>query len=147
MYLTHLKNESPTALNIGHILGMINNAYEYTSCRLGIKLGKIKKDYVSDFMLVNYTPFTEMNTPEDTSPNTAAEAAVSPSFLTKLFFMIFTSKTPYFKALVFRNLSGAFFFFSLQVIFSKINMKELCINWTKIVKNVSNSCELLFISL
>ena len=61
MYLTHLKNESPTALNIGHILGMINNAYEYTSRRLGIKLGKIKKDYVSDFMLVNYTPFTEMN--------------------------------------------------------------------------------------
>lgn len=61
MYLTHLKNESPTALNITHIAKMINNAYEYTSRRLGIKLGKIKKDYVSDFMLVNYTPFTEMN--------------------------------------------------------------------------------------
>ena len=61
MYLTHLKNESPTALNIGHILGMINNAYEYASNRLGIKLGKIKKGYASDFMLVNYTPFTEMN--------------------------------------------------------------------------------------
>ena len=61
MYLTHLKNESPIALNVGHILGMINNAYEYAGRRLGIKLGKIKKDYVSDFMLVNYTPFTEMN--------------------------------------------------------------------------------------
>lgn len=61
MYLTHLKNESPTALNVGHILGMINNAYDYASRRLGIKLGKIKSGYVSDFMLVNYTPFTEMN--------------------------------------------------------------------------------------
>ena len=61
MYLTHLKNESPTALNVGHILGMINNAYDYASKRLGIKLGKIKSGYVSDFMLVNYTPFTEMN--------------------------------------------------------------------------------------
>ena len=61
MYLTHLKNESPTALNISHILTMINNAYEYASRRLDIKLGKIKKGFVSDFMLVNYTPFTEMN--------------------------------------------------------------------------------------
>lgn len=61
MYLTHLKNASPTALNVGHILGMINNAYDYASRRLGIKLGKIKSGYVSDFMLVNYTPFTEMN--------------------------------------------------------------------------------------
>lgn len=61
MYLTHLKNESPTALNVGHILGMINNAYDYASRRLGIKLGKIKSGYVSDFMLVDYTPFTEMN--------------------------------------------------------------------------------------
>lgn len=61
MYLTHLKNASPTALNVGHILTMINNAYDYSSRRLGIKLGKIKSGYVSDFMLVNYTPFTEMN--------------------------------------------------------------------------------------
>ncbi len=61
MYLTHLKNASPTALNVGHILTMINNAYDYASRRLGIKLGKIKNGYVSDFMLVNYTPFTEMN--------------------------------------------------------------------------------------
>ncbi len=61
MYLTHLKNASPTALNVSHILTMINNAYDYASRRLGIKLGKIKSGYVSDFMLVNYTPFTEMN--------------------------------------------------------------------------------------
>ena len=28
---------------------------------LGIKLGKIEKDYESDFLLVPYKPFTEMN--------------------------------------------------------------------------------------
>ena len=61
MYLTHLKNDSPTALNVGHIKEMINNAYEYVGRRLDIKIGKIEKDYVSDFLLVNYSPFTDMN--------------------------------------------------------------------------------------
>ena len=61
MYLTHLKNESPTALNIGHIKDMINNAYDYVGRRLNIKLGKIKPGFVSDFLLTEYQPFTEMN--------------------------------------------------------------------------------------
>ena len=61
MYLTHLKNNSPTAMNIGHILDIINNAYEYVGRRLGIKIGKIRDSYVSDFMLVPYTPFTKMD--------------------------------------------------------------------------------------
>lgn len=61
MYLTHLKNDSPTALNVGHILDIINNAYEYVGRRLNIKIGKISDGYVSDFMLVPYVPFTEMN--------------------------------------------------------------------------------------
>ena len=61
LYLTHLKNESPTALNISHILKMINNAYEYVGRRLDIKIGKIQNGFVSDFMLVPYTPFTDMN--------------------------------------------------------------------------------------
>ena len=61
LYLTHLKNESPTALNIGDILKMINTAYDYVGKRLDIKVGKFKEDYVSDFLLVPYTPFTEMN--------------------------------------------------------------------------------------
>lgn len=61
LYLTHLKNETPLALNISHVLKMINNAYEYVGRRLGIKLGKLKPGYVSDFMLVNYTPFTKMD--------------------------------------------------------------------------------------
>ena len=61
MYLTHLKNSNPTAMNIGHIFDIINNAYSYVGRRLGINIGKIREDYVSDFMLIPYTPFTEMN--------------------------------------------------------------------------------------
>ena len=61
MYLTHLKNETPLALNVSHILATINNAYDYVSRRLQIKLGKIAPGYVSDFMLVSYTPFTKMD--------------------------------------------------------------------------------------
>ena len=61
MYLTHLKNSNPTAMNIGHIFDIINNAYSYVGRRLGINIGKIREGYVSDFMLIPYTPFTEMN--------------------------------------------------------------------------------------
>ena len=61
MYLTHLKNDSPTALNVRDIQKMINDAYEYVGRRLNINIGKISPDYVADFMLVPYTPFTEMN--------------------------------------------------------------------------------------
>lgn len=60
-YLTHLKNSSPTAMNLGDILDIINNAYSYVGRRLGIQIGKIREGYVSDFMLMPYTPFTEMN--------------------------------------------------------------------------------------
>ena len=60
-YLSHLKNESPTTLGLDEIRKMINNGYEYASRRLGIKLGKIQAGYVSDFMMINYLPFTEMN--------------------------------------------------------------------------------------
>ena len=61
MYLTHLKNDSPTALNIGHIKDMINNAYDYVGRRLNILLGKIKPGFVSDFLLTDYVPFTKMD--------------------------------------------------------------------------------------
>lgn len=60
-YLTHLKQESPLGASLGDILNMINNGYEYAGRRLGINLGKLEKDYVSDFMLVDYTPFTKMD--------------------------------------------------------------------------------------
>ena len=61
LYTSHLKNESPKEINVGDVLKMINNAYEYVSRRLDIKLGKIKQGFVSDFMLVNYSPFTKMD--------------------------------------------------------------------------------------
>lgn len=61
MYLTHLKNESPLAMNISHIQVMINTAYDYVARRLGINIGKIKEGYVADFMLNVYNPFIEMN--------------------------------------------------------------------------------------
>ncbi|MCR5332886.1 MAG: amidohydrolase family protein [Bacilli bacterium] len=60
-YTSHLLNESPTTLNLGDVLNMINNSYDYVSNKLGIKLGKIEKGYASDFMLVNYSPFTQMD--------------------------------------------------------------------------------------
>ena len=60
-YVTHLKNESPTALGLDAIKDMINNSFEYVSRRLGAKIGKIQAGYVSDFMAVDYVPFTEMN--------------------------------------------------------------------------------------
>ena len=60
-YLTHLKNSSPTAMGLGDIIDFINNAYDYAGRRLKIKLGKIKEGYVSDFMLVPYSPFTKMD--------------------------------------------------------------------------------------
>ena len=60
-YTTHLFNETPTALGLSEILDMINNSYEYVSKMLGIKLGRIEKDYEADFMLVPYKPFTVMD--------------------------------------------------------------------------------------
>ena len=60
-YSMHLLNESPTAMGLGQILDMINNSYDYAGKMLGIKLGKIKKDYEADFMLLPYQPFTVMD--------------------------------------------------------------------------------------
>ena len=60
-YLAHLKNKSPIAMNLKDIVDIINNAYEYVGRRLDIKIGKIEANYVSDFMLVDYKPFTEIN--------------------------------------------------------------------------------------
>ena len=60
-YLTHLKNNNPTAMNLGAIFDIINNAYKYVSRRLGTNIGKIQETFVSDFMLVPYTPFTKMD--------------------------------------------------------------------------------------
>ena len=60
-YLTHLKNASPTALGLDDVKQMINNSYEYVGRRLNIEIGRIAPKYVSDFMLVDYAPFTVVN--------------------------------------------------------------------------------------
>ena len=61
LYTGHLYNKTPTAIGLGEVLDMINNSYDYVSKMLGIKLGRIDKDYEADFMLVPYEPFTKMD--------------------------------------------------------------------------------------
>ena len=60
-YTTHHLHSDPLAMNLGQVLDMINNSYDYAGNMLGIKLGKIEKDYEADFMLLPYQPFTEMD--------------------------------------------------------------------------------------
>lgn len=60
-YLTHLKNNSPIAMNLNNIIDIINNAYSYVGRRLNIKIGKLESNYVSDFLLVDYEPFTQID--------------------------------------------------------------------------------------
>ena len=60
-YLGHLKNSSPLGLSLGDIITCINNAYDYVGRRLDIKIGRLKFGYVSDFMCIDYTPFTRMD--------------------------------------------------------------------------------------
>lgn len=61
LYVTHLKNGTPSALGLSEVLQMINNSYEYVSNMLGIKLGRLEKGYEADFMMLPYQPFTKMN--------------------------------------------------------------------------------------
>ena len=60
-YLTHLKNYSPTVLGLDAIRKMILNSYDYVSKRLQTKIGKFLYGYVADFMIIDYKPFTDMN--------------------------------------------------------------------------------------
>lgn len=60
-YLTHLKNSNPIAMGLVSVIDFINNAYNFVGRRLNISIGRIKENYVSDFMLVPYTPFTKMD--------------------------------------------------------------------------------------
>lgn len=60
-YTSHLKNETPKELNLGDVLKMIHNSYEYVSSRLNIKLGRFEKGYKADLLRVKYSPFTLMN--------------------------------------------------------------------------------------
>lgn len=61
LYTGHLLNKTPTAMGLGNVLEMINDAYEYVSKMFGIKLGRISEGYESDFMVLPYLPFSPMN--------------------------------------------------------------------------------------
>ncbi|MFA5283948.1 MAG: amidohydrolase family protein [Bacilli bacterium] len=61
LFTSHLKNDSPTTLNLGDILQMINYSYEYVGKMLKIKLGQIAGEFEADFMLLPYTPPTKMD--------------------------------------------------------------------------------------
>ena len=60
-YLAHLKNESPTAFGLDDLKKMIMDGYDYASKRLGVKLGRLEYDYVADFQLISYKPFTKID--------------------------------------------------------------------------------------
>lgn len=60
-YTTKLKNEDPNAGSLDDVKDMITDSYEYVSRRLNIKLGKFSSGYVSDFMLVEFSPYRTMN--------------------------------------------------------------------------------------
>ena len=60
----HHKTTSPISFSFNDLITIINNTYEYASEQLGISLGKIKKGYVSDFLMIPYdepTPLTKDN--------------------------------------------------------------------------------------
>lgn len=61
LFTSHLKNDSPTTLNLGDILQMINYSHEYVGKMLRIKLGQIAGGFEADFMLLPYTPPTKMD--------------------------------------------------------------------------------------
>ena len=60
-YLGHLKTKSPVGMSLGDIMNCINNAYDYVGRRLNIQIGKFRTGYVADFMTIDYTPFTVVN--------------------------------------------------------------------------------------
>ena len=60
-YSTRLLHKSPNAFSLGDLKALIDNGYSYASKMLGIKLGRLKPGYESDFMVLNYSPFTPMN--------------------------------------------------------------------------------------
>ncbi|MDA3931520.1 MAG: amidohydrolase family protein [Tenericutes bacterium] len=61
LYLTHLKNESPTAFGLDDLKQLIINTYEYTNEQLSTQLGKIEENANADLLVVPYKPYTPMD--------------------------------------------------------------------------------------
>lgn len=53
--------KDPVGIGFDELLSYINNSYDYFGRRMGIKIGKIKKGYVADFVLVPYLNPTDMD--------------------------------------------------------------------------------------
>ncbi len=51
----------PVGIGFDELLSYINGSYDYFGRRMGIKIGKIKKGYVADFVLVPYLNPTDMD--------------------------------------------------------------------------------------
>lgn len=61
LYSAHLLNKKPTAFDLGNLLEMINQGYEYVSRHLGVKLGRIEAGYEADLLLMPYVPPTALD--------------------------------------------------------------------------------------
>ncbi len=61
LYGTHNRYGDPLAYDLGDLHAMLLNSYEYASRRLGIKLGRLERDYAADMILIDETNFTPMN--------------------------------------------------------------------------------------
>ncbi|HOC80292.1 MAG TPA: amidohydrolase family protein, partial [Bacilli bacterium] len=61
LYSAHLLNKKPTAFDLGNLLEMINQGYEYVSRHLGVKLGRIEVGYEADLLLMPYVPPTALD--------------------------------------------------------------------------------------
>lgn len=53
--------KNPVGIGFDELLNYINGSYDYFGRQMGIKIGKIKKGYVADFVLVPYLNPTDMN--------------------------------------------------------------------------------------
>lgn len=60
-YAMHHHDQSPNPFQLSHLLKMIQNTYDYASQILEIKLGKIKKDYQADLLMIPYIPPTPLD--------------------------------------------------------------------------------------
>jgi cytosine/adenosine deaminase-related metal-dependent hydrolase len=60
-YTARLKNKTPNAINLGDVLDIINDTYDYVSQIFGVKIGKIMPGYESDFLMLPYSPFTPID--------------------------------------------------------------------------------------
>lgn len=60
-YSAHLSTKNPVGFSIDSIKKMITNSYDFVSKQLNINLGRIKKGYKADLIVVPYREFTPLD--------------------------------------------------------------------------------------